>query len=298
MRLVVKQNGVVLNEFQFTQGPIHIGRHTDSQIFLSDRLVSRHHAVIFSTQDGKWMLEDLDSVNKTYLNDKAINKAQLKTGDSIRISNFTLEVSLENQADTKGQIHLEDTLTKTAYNLGDTFSPSALEPQIIVRWPQAKHAPDMRLPAKRAKDFLEATEKVCRTNGIEEVVTALLQIAANQFNAYHAWCALRNQPEGAMICNAGRKRNTEAVALEEIKLRDKIDVAVEKHQFLLFPRIPPKDGEKEKIHSAMIAPILGVPGCFGVLYMDNSMSHEHYSISDLDYLILIAIHTAAILENF
>jgi hypothetical protein len=28
------------------------------------------------------------------------------------------------------------------------------------------------------------------------------------------------------------------------------------------------------------------------------MIHEHYGLSDLDYLMLIAIHTAAILKNF
>ena len=52
------------------------------------------------------------------------------------------------------------------------------------------------------------------------------------------------------------------------------------------------------IHSAMIAPVMGQAGCFGALYIDNDMSHEHYTLSDLDYLMLIAIHTAAILENF
>jgi hypothetical protein len=34
------------------------------------------------------------------------------------------------------------------------------------------------------------------------------------------------------------------------------------------------------------------------LYVDNAMDHEHYSLSDLDYLMLLAIHTAAIVENF
>ena len=60
MRLVVKRDGHTVNEFQFDKGPIHIGRHADSQIFLPDRIISRHHAVIFRTQDGKWTVEDLD----------------------------------------------------------------------------------------------------------------------------------------------------------------------------------------------------------------------------------------------
>jgi hypothetical protein len=39
-------------------------------------------------------------------------------------------------------------------------------------------------------------------------------------------------------------------------------------------------------------------GCFGALYVDNATDHEQYNLSDLDYLMLLAISTAAILENF
>ncbi len=77
MRLVVKQSNGTINEFQFAQGPVYIGRGANSQVFLPDRAVSRQHAVIFTTQDGKWFVEDLDSANKTYLNDKAIHKAAI-----------------------------------------------------------------------------------------------------------------------------------------------------------------------------------------------------------------------------
>ena len=61
MRLVVKRSGETVNEFRFSKGPIHIGRHKHSQVFLRDIMVSRQHAVIFATQDGKWIVEDLDS---------------------------------------------------------------------------------------------------------------------------------------------------------------------------------------------------------------------------------------------
>jgi hypothetical protein len=48
----------------------------------------------------------------------------------------------------------------------------------------------------------------------------------------------------------------------------------------------------------MVASIMRPNGCFGVLYVDNAMIQEHYSLSDLDYLMLIAMHTAAILKKF
>ena len=196
MRLVVKQGDLVVNEFQFTKGPVHIGRHAGSQIFLPNRVVSRHHAVIFNTQDGKWMLEDLNSANKTYLNDEPIHKVEVKTGDVIRITDFSITINLEDDTIAGQPINLNDTLTKTAYGMEDTHAAASLELQVIVRRTDSDQAPDMKMPAKRAKDFLGATEAICKANGPDEVLRALINIVKKQFNAFHTWCALRGQPTG------------------------------------------------------------------------------------------------------
>ena len=307
MRLVIKKDDKVINEFQFKRGPVNIGRHADSQVFLADRTVSRHHAVIFfSVDDHKWMAEDLDSANKTYLNSNPIRKAEIKTGDIIRISDFTVEVNLEDETVAAKAINLGDTLSKTAYSMDDTMATASSDDtsvasaakQIITRRIDADRAPDIKLPAKRARDYVSAIEAICKTKSLEEMLNVLLRIAAKQFIPFHTWCALRNQPSGPMTCHAGKQQNSSKVDLVDIKLNNKITEAVDKKQFLLLPRIPPAEGVKVIINSAMIAPVIGQSGCFGVLYIDNDMSHEHYSLGDLDYLMLITIHTAVILENF
>ena len=296
MRLVVKRGERTVNEFQFAKGPIYIGRHANSQIFLPDRVVSRHHAVIFGTQDGKWVVEDLDSANKTYLNNKAIHKAEIKTGDIIRIIDFTIEVGLEEQFSDEQAVNLEDTLTKTAYGLDDTLSGPVRE-QVVVRKPDSEHAPNIKLPAKRAKDFLEATEAICKAGSIDKMLLALLGIATRQFTAFHVWCALRDQPTGPMTYHTGETRDGEIVELSDIKLNEKITEAIEKNQYMLLERVPTQV-EAEKIRSAMIAPFVSEAGCFGVIYVDNALDREHYGLGDLDYLMLLAIHTAAILKNY
>ncbi len=285
MRLSIKQSDRKINELRFTRGPIYIGRHTNSQVFLPGKAVSRQHAVIYYTQEGKWMLEDLDSANKTYLNGEAIRKTEIKSGDNIRIDAFTIEVNLENGIDASQQIQLEDTLVAPAQG-----------PQVIIRELSAVNAPDMRLPARRAKDFALATEAICETNNLDEVLKVLISISLRQFSAFHCWCALRNQTSGPMTCQGGKRRDGEAVQFNEIKLSDKISQAVEKGQFLLLPRVP--EQREQHIQSALIASIVGSKGCFGVIYLDNAMDHERYNLSDLDYLMLLAIHTATIIKNF
>ncbi|MBN2180681.1 MAG: FHA domain-containing protein, partial [Sedimentisphaerales bacterium] len=75
MRILLRQKDGNTKEFQFQKGPISIGRGANSNIFLPDRAVSRQHAVLHSTEDGKWIIEDMDSASKTYLNDEAVQKA-------------------------------------------------------------------------------------------------------------------------------------------------------------------------------------------------------------------------------
>ena len=293
MRLVVTKAGQMVNELRFGRGPIYIGRHAHSQVLLPDRAVSRQHAAIFSTQEGKWIVEDLDSANKTYLNDKAIHKAEIKTGDCIRIGDFDIEVDLETGSEA--EINLEDTLVASSrQSVPAVDAPSR---EIIIRHPDAELGPDMRQPARRIKDFLQATEAICKSRGPDEVVQTVLAIMLKDFRAYHVWCALRNVAEGPMTCHAGRSRDGRRIELGEIKLHDSITQAIEKKEFLLIPRVSSATDEV-KVRSALIAPIIEPSGCFGVLYVDNAMDHEHYGLSDLDYLMLLAIHTAAIVENF
>ena len=84
MRLTVKESGREFSKFRFAKGPVYLGRAPHSQVLLPGGNVSRQHAVIYNTKDRRWIVEDLGSANKTYLNDKEIHKAPLSSGDLIR----------------------------------------------------------------------------------------------------------------------------------------------------------------------------------------------------------------------
>ena len=284
---MVKQKDGSVKEFRFAKGPIYIGRHTHSQVFLPERTVSRQHAVMYSGQDGKWLIEDLDSANKTYLNGEVIQKAEMKTGDILTISDFTIEITLEtSDAHAGPSVHLEDTLIGVSH-----------EPQIIIKIIDSEKAPDIKLPAKRIKDFAQGTEAICEANGLDEMLQVLLRIISKQFSPFHIWCALRIEPQGSMTCHAGKGRAGKIIQLGDIMLSDRINEAIEQNHFLLLPRASAKTAG-ENIHSAIIVPVAGAVGCFGVIYIDSAPDHERFSVSDLDYLMLLAIHTASIVKNF
>ncbi|HIJ54335.1 MAG TPA: FHA domain-containing protein [Planctomycetes bacterium] len=287
MRFVVKHTNGAAKEFQFMEGPVSIGRAADSHILLPDAAVSRQHAQIQSSKEGKWVVKDMDSAGKTYLNGKAIHEAEIKTGDCLQITDFTIEIDLEAGAAVPEPIHQEDTHLEAslAVPLHET----------VVRRPDAAHAPAMRLPSKRLTDFSHAAEVIQQAGSLEELLHTLVDINLEQFSAFHSWCGLREQPAGEIIYQAGKRRDGQKVELSEIQLQQKITQAVKRRQSLVLPRVSAQVEEKERIRSAVITAILRQKGCFGVLYVDNAMIHEHYSLSDLDYLMLIAINAAAVM---
>lgn len=291
MRLVLKQKDGETKEFQFANGPIEIGRAADSHVFLPDRTVSKKHAVIACDGDGKWEVQDLDSANKTYLNGEAVHKAAVKTGDAIRITDFTLEINLDEQPQLADSSQFEDTL-----NLEAGLATPMHE--TVVRKPDAGHAPAMRLPAKRLSDFSQACDAICKSANLEDLLVTMLNIGVQQFSAFHTWCALREQPNGPMTYHAGKRRDGQPVELGELMLADKINHAVERAQSLVLPRVAADLESKERIRSALIAAIVGPAGCYGVIYVDNAMVHDHYTLGDLDYLMIVAMHTAAVLKRF
>lgn len=291
MRLVLKQKDGETKEFQFANGPIQIGRAADSQVFLPDRTVSKKHAVIACNGDGKWEVQDLDSSNKTYLNGQAVHKAPIKTGDAIRITDFTIEINLDERPKVADDSQFEDTL-----NLEAGLATPMHE--TVVRKPDAGHAPAMRLPAKRLSDFSQACDAICKSANLEELLVTLLNMGVQQFSAFHTWCALREQPSGPMTYHAGKRRDGQPVELGDLMLADKINHAVERAQSLVLPRVAADLESKERIRSALIAAIVGPAGCYGVIYVDNAMVHDHYTLGDLDYLMIVAMHTAAVLNRF
>ncbi len=70
---------------------ISIGRGSENDVVIEDTYVSHHHAVIEKT-NNLYVIEDLKSVNHTYLNDKILlKKTVLRNGDIIKIGLATFK---------------------------------------------------------------------------------------------------------------------------------------------------------------------------------------------------------------
>ncbi len=285
MQLSVKRGDTIINELRFSRGPIYIGRQIGSQIFLPDRAVSRQHTVIYTTTEGKWVVEDLDSANKTYLNDKAIHKSELNEGDVIRIADFTIDVRFgDSRTGVAG----------AAVSLDDTLHATLHEPEVVHRRLGAEDAPLIRMASRRSRDFASAITHITKCRDLDDLLTVLIDISFRQFSAANIWVGFRSETHGPMSLCKGKSLAGRLMQFDELPLRNHISEAVEHRQYTLIPRLPLKS-EQYNIRSALAAPLIFDGDCYGVLYFDNSLNHEHYGLSDLDYLMIVSIHAAAML---
>lgn len=68
---------------------VSIGRNEHNEIMIDDSFVSYEHANINRNKQGYWLV-DLNSTNKTYLNDQlVVERVLLKSGDLIKIGAVT-----------------------------------------------------------------------------------------------------------------------------------------------------------------------------------------------------------------
>ncbi len=79
--------------FRVTTGSIKtLGRAARADFVMDVALVSRFHCRFTSPADGSLLVEDLESTNGTFVNDRRVEQAQLTQGDRVRIGRVELQV--------------------------------------------------------------------------------------------------------------------------------------------------------------------------------------------------------------
>ncbi len=113
-RLVHESSG---QEFSLGFEVVTIGRHRDNVITLEDPQVSRHHAEI-SMQGGRWVIQDLESANGTFVNgQRVVAPRLLNHGDMVRVGQSSFQV------DIAAALSRQDTLVERVPR--QTLAPTA-----------------------------------------------------------------------------------------------------------------------------------------------------------------------------
>jgi signal transduction histidine kinase len=275
-----------------------IGRDPANTIAIGDPAISRKHATICRTPEGRFLLVDLGSTSGTFIAGRRVSEAVLNDGDEIRIG--AARLCFENPP-TRGSIG-EDV------RLSSTVSSPHIHRRISV-------APDAQRVAGGAKDLqdlrrdhdrLDAALELTRAIGVEHDLPKLLErilIKAVEFlGAERGAILLLDADSGQLGTRIARRRDggREHIVLsssllgEAMRLKQGIisadatsDARFSGSESILA----------QGIRSAMCVPILHLDEVFGVLHLDSRSEANAFVDKDLELFVSIASQAGLAIKN-
>jgi len=124
-KLILRFGNSVLKEVPVGQSGVRIGRSPDNGLVIDNHAVSHHHARVFMGTGGRLMLEDLGSLNGTFVNGQMVRSVTLRPGDSMSIGKHTIFV--EDSREMIGLLAWKPAATPDAPKVDETMVLSTKE---------------------------------------------------------------------------------------------------------------------------------------------------------------------------
>ncbi len=263
-----------------------IGRQEDAAIVLESLAVSRHHARIFCNQ-GKYLVEDLDSSNGTFINGQRISgPTPLAEGDTLQIGPYILNL----RADLPG-LQEPPTLTDQLVRAEVIAAPSSTS--LL-----------SQNPAHKLQVVLEISQHLGRTLEMGTLLERLLEHLLRLFpqadrgmvllcegerlrvRAHHSRHQSNNQGDYPYSRTIVRRALDEGVGLLSVDVTDDPKLKLSATMLSLHLR------------SFLCVPLLGWENRrLGVIQLDCLRPGLSFSSGDLELLTAVAIQVSTVLEN-
>jgi len=298
-------------KYKLNQPKMVMGRHPDCEIVIDAGAVSRQHAQIILADDN-FYIEDLQSRNGTYVNDRRIEGRKLLChADSLRICDvafrFEDDVFLKKQAatarDTGFAIDIGSSQSVVIDDDRDAPSGSKMMTKIEV-----SDTARMRLdtnPITKLKAVLEITRSLGRSLSIDDVLPKVLDSLFIIFpQADRGFIVLTEGDEGRLIPKAVKFRRPNED--DEIRIsRTIVDEVMSSKEAILSAdaatdsRFQMSQSVADfRIRSMMCAPLLDSEGnAQGVIQIDTLNQTSRFRGEDLEVLSGVTAPAGLAVEN-
>ena len=141
-KLSLKFEKTVLKEMPVGSRPIGIGRAPDNDLAVDNLAISNYHAKVYY-EAGRLVVEDLNSLNGTFVNDLRIERATLHDGDSIWVGKHHIDVDETGDAPVPwdaGRKHAAPIIDETV--VLDTKQRRDMLQQAVALGERSQFAPD------------------------------------------------------------------------------------------------------------------------------------------------------------
>lgn len=270
--------------FELKAEKTFIGRESTNEISLNDASVSRRHCVI-ENRDNTYFINDLGSLNGTLVNDRKAENSLLHHGDKIKIGDFILRFSGENESDLPASSVIN--LTKDDLDLSKTVS---------LKFNEAVGAMARDLVA-----LMQFSTKINSVRGLEKLQNEILSQLFEVIPAQEGAVLLTDEDDDfSEIFGLNREDESISINISQTIIKQ---VLAEKTSILANDiSAENKLSAAESLFVSMTSSLLCVPllsfeKTLGVIYLATKNVHLVFDESHLRFVMAIAGISAVAIEN-
>ena len=266
-----------------------IGRELAAAICVAHASVSRRHAQVEKDADH-FVLEDLDSLNGTFINDVPIKKRTLEHGDRVRIGNtqFLFLLHDDDVPSQSSEVNLEERSVLSGSTVQVGFNDS------------------LYLMARDLSALMKVSTTINAIRGVEDLQKTLLELVFEVVPAQRGAILLTDKTststDGDFVSVFGldRLRGAEqevtvSRTVAQKVLREGVALLSENVSEDLSPGSPSLN--KSQPGSLLCVPLIMLDRTLGVIYLDTQEPDVHFDKDHLQLVSAIAAITAVAIEN-
>jgi Nif-specific regulatory protein len=269
--------------------PVVIGRETTATLCIADASVSRRHSQI-EKEEEHFVIEDLESLNGTFINDVPVKRRKLAHGDRVRIGDSQF-IFLLQDADlaASGEVKFDD---------GQVISGSTL---------QFRFNDALYVMARDLSALMKISTTINAVRGVEKLQKTLLDLLFEVVPAERGVVLLtepgakEDEAEFASVFGLDREKGPDA----SIKVSRKVTRWVLKHKesiLITSQSEAPNFGSSDSLMgdapvSVMCVPLIMLDRTLGVLYLDTTEPNTLFDQDHLQLVSAISAITAVAIEN-
>ncbi len=283
-----------------------LGRAVDCDVVLTDPTVSRQHARVY-VQQGRCFLRDIGSRHGTYRNGELVTRAELWSGDVLRVGQQRLDVRdspIDAVALSDGHAHVSEASVHVSDSspfvpvgpLGPTrelpvgdLSPAA---------PSAGQVDAQRLLAALADIGGALVRSVSPSEILDRVVGLTFELTA----AERVFVMLTDEQTGELVprvarCRDGSTPHGASISrtIARIVMNDRVALLAADTQF--DSRLDQAESiVTQQIRSCMCAPLWNQSEVIGIVYVDSPQS-QRLTSADLHLFSALANYAAVAIEQ-
>ena len=289
---------------------ITIGRDPSNVIALSDLSVSRIHARIIP-KSKRYVIEDLGSVNGTFVNNERVTQQALKIGDKISLGNTCLQLlhlrAPERFAEENGELPFSTEMLpekRDTKELAIQISLPPRESDFSMPSPKQFDVSSLNKAYDRLTLLYHLIHDLVMIVDFPEVLNKTLEKVVEIVKADRGFIVLLDEETGDLVPYVSHKRRgllhsgeillSKSICREVLESGESIltSDAMEDRRFQGSESVV-----IQKIRSAMSAPIRGKDKLLGVIHVDSIGRLTSFSRDDLELLTAIGYQAGIAIEN-